>query len=438
MAEQSVNLTAVDDDEPLIKVPSGKRTFYFIILYGLFMMDFIARVGVNAIFPIVQADLNLTDGQIGSIASIVLLGMAALVLPVSFIGEKKSPKKTITILAFIWSIGSVFSGVASSFILLASSRFLVGAGNSAYAPLSNSMITSMYKKAQWGKMIGIYNTAMTFGAAAGALVFAQLADAFSWRVAFIAVGIVSLIFAVLSLLLPDTKAAMDKATSGKGKKAENKVTGKAAISVTLKNKALLLTCLGGGLGSMASQGANAYLSIFMVRELQWGIGAAAAFIGGMSIISALAFPIGGAVMDRWYKVDKRARVWLPAICVAIGGILYVIAFKTGIIALLALAGFSYAFGCTGFHTATQELVPAWFKSVSYGVYVIFIQFLGAVGPMIVGMISDATNLTTGLIVLQAAQFLAMLSLVGAGACYLKHYNTARAEEQIAGCDACPE
>lgn len=438
MAEQNVNVTTADDDEPLIKVPSGKRTFYFVILYGLFMMDFIARVGVNAIFPVVQADLGLTDGQIGSIASIVLLGMAVLVLPVSFIGEKKSPKKTITVLAFIWSIGSIFSGVASSFALLAGSRFLVGSGNSAYAPLSNSMITSMYRKAQWGKMIGIYNTAMTVGSAAGALIFAQLAAIFNWRVAFIAVGVVSLVFAVLSLTLPDTKEAMDKATTGEGKKVENKVTGKAAVAATLKNKALILTCLGGGLASLAGQGVNAYLSIYIVREMNLSLGFAAAFVGGTALISALAFPIGGTVMDKWYKKDKRARVWQPAICAIVCGILYVIGFKARMLVLLPIAGFAYAFGCTGFHTATQELVPAWFKSVSYGVYVIFIQFLGAVGPMIAGTISDATNLTTGLMALQIAQIGALLALVCAGACYLKYYNVARGEEQIAGCDACPE
>ena len=31
---------------------------------------------------------------------------------------------------------------------------------------------------------------------------------------------------------------------------------------------------------------------------------------------------------------------------------------------------------TAYHVATQELVPSWFKSVSYGVYVLFIQFFG--------------------------------------------------------------
>lgn len=438
MAEQTKNPVLEMDDEPLIKVPSGKRTLYFIILYGLFTMDFIARVGVNAIFPIIQADLSLTDAQIGSLASIVLLGMAALVLPLSFIGEKKSPKKTITILAFVWSIGSILSGVASSFVLLASSRFLVGSGNSAYAPLSNSMITSMYKKAQWGKMIGIYNTAMTVGGAAGALIFAQLAATFSWRFAFVSVGVVSLLFAALSLLLPDTKEALDKATTGEGKKVENKVTGKAAVAVTLKNKALILTCIGGGLGSMGAQGTGAYMSIFMVRELGFNISVAAAFLGGLSLISALAFPIGGAVMDKWYKKDKRARVWLPAICVALSGLMYIISFKTGVIALLAVAGLAYTFGCTGFHTATQELVPAWFKSISYGVYVIFIQFLGAVGPMVVGMISDATTLETGLIALQFVQFVATVTLIIAGIYYLRYYNAARAEEQNAGCNVCPE
>ena len=63
-------------------------------MYGLFVIDFISRVGINAIFLVVQADLGLSDMEVGMMGSIVLLGMAILVLPVSFLGEKYSPKKS--------------------------------------------------------------------------------------------------------------------------------------------------------------------------------------------------------------------------------------------------------------------------------------------------------------------------------------------------------
>ena len=50
------------------------------------MIDFISRVGINAIFPVIQADLQLTDTQVGMMGSVVLLGMAVFVLPISFLG----------------------------------------------------------------------------------------------------------------------------------------------------------------------------------------------------------------------------------------------------------------------------------------------------------------------------------------------------------------
>ena len=73
-------------ERPLIQVLKRKRTICFLILYGLFVIDFISRVGINAIFPVIQADLQLTDTQVGMMGSVVLLGMAVFVLPISFLG----------------------------------------------------------------------------------------------------------------------------------------------------------------------------------------------------------------------------------------------------------------------------------------------------------------------------------------------------------------
>lgn len=41
------NLTEID--EPLVKLPKGKRMFFMAILYVMFLFDFVIRYGVNAI-----------------------------------------------------------------------------------------------------------------------------------------------------------------------------------------------------------------------------------------------------------------------------------------------------------------------------------------------------------------------------------------------------
>lgn len=89
------------EDQPLLQVAPKKRTIFFIIMYLLFVIDFISRVGINSIFPVIQEDLNLTDMQVGMMGSVILFGMALLVLPVSFLGEKYSPKKAITLSAAV-------------------------------------------------------------------------------------------------------------------------------------------------------------------------------------------------------------------------------------------------------------------------------------------------------------------------------------------------
>lgn len=424
-------------DEPLIAVPKKKRSIFFFILYCLFTIDFISRVGINAIFPVIQADLQLSDMQVGMMGSVILLGMAVLVLPVSFLGEKYSPKKAISLSALVWSVGTILSGLAGNFTLLLSARFMVGAGNAAYAPLSNSLITSMYSKKDWGKKIGIYNTAMTLGMALGAIVFANLADQLGWRVAFYAVGVISLLLAVASFMLPDSKkllarqgAENEKTTSQTNKNAEVNV--KVALKVFGTNKSLLGVCTGAGLMAMALQGILSWVSIYFVRETGMQLSFAATLISAISLISALGYPIGGAIMDKWYTFDKRSRVFLPTICLSIAVVAFLAGFTCKLIPLIFFGMFCLTTANTAYHVSTQELVPSWFKSVSYGVYVLFIQLFGAGGPLLAGFLSSKFGLVSALAMLQVLTFSAAVIFLLTSRVYVKDFEKARKAEFDAG------
>ena len=82
-------------------------------------------------------------------------------------------------------------------------------------------------------------------------------------------------------------------------------------------------------------------------------------------------------------------------------------------------------------------MPTWFKSVSYGVYVIFIQFLGALGPLLTGVLSDAIGLVNALLCMQIFFVTGVMIIFLGSTFYLKDYRKARAEEAMAGCEKCP-
>lgn len=408
-------------DRPQIVVSKGRRRLYFLLLYALFMADFIARLGVNSILPLIQKDLNLTDVQIGSLTSIVLLSMAVFVLPISFYGERTSRKYAITLSALVWGIGSLLSGMASNFSLLFASRFAVGLGNSAYAPLSNSLLTSMYEKSKWGKKIGLYNTAMTFGGAIGAIYFAKLAEISSWRMAFYIIGAFSIVLALSSLSLPNSKEKQNEMKA--------KVNFKDTKEMILKNKALLFMSFGAGVGIFVIQAVGAWTSIYFVRELGYSVMDSAKLIGLSAILAAAGFPLGGIILDKWYQKDKRSRLYLPMITFALTALSFVTGFYLKNIVFIIGAQVLYVFAVTAFHAATQELVPTWFKSVSYGVYVLFIQFLGALGPLFAGIFSEAFGLTSSLLLLQGFWVLAILLLWYASCHYFSSYDKARSLEE---------
>lgn len=417
------------EEQPLIQVPTNKRRLFFLIMYGLFVADFIARVGINSIMPLIQSDLHLTDGQIGVLTSCVALGMAIFVLPISYLGEKYSTKKAITLSSVIWGVGSLISGVTHHFYTLLLARFMVGTGNSAYAALSNSLITGMYPKSRWGKQIGLYNTAMTLGMAVGALFFANLAAAFHWRVAFYTIGGITLALSLLSLTLPDNRKETAKATHVE---TTREVNLKKAISLIAKNKTLLGVYLGAGLAVFVQQSILTYASIFLVREMEMSISSAATVVSFMSLVALLGYPLGGAVLDRWYAVDKRARIWMPAICFALCAATFFLGFSIGNVLLLAIGYFFFSCANTCFHAASQELVPVWFKSTSYGAYVMFCQLFGAIGPFLTGQFSDTFGITAALCALQMVFLLATVFCFIVGFGYNKSYDKARTEEIAAG------
>lgn len=432
-----------EKDEPVVKLPNGKRLFFVAILYVLFCLDLAIRYGVNAILPIIKTDLMLTDTQVGMLGSCVFLGMAIFVMPISFIGENKSQRRAVSLCTILWSGVTILCGNAQSALQLALLRLGVGAGNSAFAPLSTAMITTWYKKSSWGKALGFYNTAMVIGGALGYVLFAALAESIGWRTTFYVVGGISLVLSLLTLLLPDNKKLMAEqgaaAAAAEGKKEEIKqvkLNVKDTAKLLLSNRALLTMCLAAGLAVMTLNIGSTFISLFYVNEMGMSMTVAASIVAIGTPVSLVAYPLGGAILDKWYAKDRRARMYMPMVCIALTAILFVGGYMLKNIPMIILANAVYGMGNTSFHTAAHELVPVWYKSVSYGIYVLFIQLLGAVGPLLGGIMSDNMGLQQALVTSQVFFAVSAVLLFIAGSIYIKYYNRAREEELATG--VCPE
>lgn len=435
MSEATVDQQA--NDKPLVALPKGKRAFFVAILYVMFLFDFIIRYGVNAITPLIQEDLQISATQIGLLSSAIFLGMAIFVMPISFIGENKSQRRAISFCTVLWSGATVLCGMAGSAVNLIINRLLVGAGNSAYAPLSTAMLTSWYKRSSWGKALGFYNTAMAIGGALGYIIFAQLAAAFGWRMSFYIIGGLSLVISLITLILPDNKKLMAEQGADAGNKeaeeiAQIKLNAKDTAKLVLNNKALLMMCLAAGIAVFSVNICSTFISIYYVNVKGMAVTAAANIIALGTPLSLIAFPLGGAILDKWYQKDRRARMYMPMLSILATGIVCAIGYSSASIPIIIVGTALYSLGNTSFHTASHELVPAWYKSVSYGTYVLFIQLLGALGPTVGGVMVDAFGVQYALVYAQVGMIISTILCFLTARIYIKYYNAARDAEREKG------
>jgi uncharacterized membrane protein (DUF485 family) len=120
------------------------------------------------------------------------------------------------------------------------------------------------------------------------------------------------------------------------------------------------------------------------------------------------------------------------ICIAGTSVLLFLGYKVGSIPLILAGTVLYNMGNTSFHTSCHDLVPVWYKSVSYGVYVLFIQLLGAAGPILGGIMIDALGIATAIPLGMTFFAISAVLLIFAGLTYNKCWQAARDAEKAAG------
>jgi MFS family permease len=119
------------------------------------------------------------------------------------------------------------------------------------------------------------------------------------------------------------------------------------------------------------------------------------------LVAIIGAPLGGYIADRWRKKQINARLLFPAITSLISAILMFLSFRVfeGQMQymLLLSAGVSITAFVAAAAAVTQDVVHAGMRAISYAIAVVIQNLLGAsLGPIVMGAISDATNIQTAL------------------------------------------
>src|SRR5690606_17857622 len=150
-----------------------------------------------------KRDLLLTDVQLGWLGSAYVLVFSLAALPFGVLSDVNSRKGVIASGVAVWSLFTVLSGLVRGFWQLFICRALVGVGEAAYGPASNSMTADYFPGKDRAIAMGILSAGIPVGGVLGLLLGGWLETIYGWRVAFMAVGLPGFLCAVLVSRLRD-------------------------------------------------------------------------------------------------------------------------------------------------------------------------------------------------------------------------------------------
>src|SRR6202012_5537931 len=101
---------------------------------------------LNALFPILKVQWQMSDTHLGSISGVVPLTVGVLTLPFSIVADRWGRVKSVAVMVALWSFATLGCAVASNYHEMFIDRIFVGIGEAAYGSVGIAMLMSVFPK----------------------------------------------------------------------------------------------------------------------------------------------------------------------------------------------------------------------------------------------------------------------------------------------------
>jgi MFS family permease len=391
---------------------NGYKATVLGMLVAAYTFNFIDRTIISTIGQAIKVDLALTDTQLGLLGGLYFALLYTLLgIPIARLAERKNRVTIITVGLVVWSGFTALCGLAQNFVQLALMRFGVGIGEAACSPPAHSLISDYFEPKKRATALSIYSFGIPLGTMFGAVAGGWLAQEFSWRIAFIIVGVPGLLLAVLFKLLVKEPPRGHSDVPAEPLTEEGVVAPPvyvkppfsfgdefrelwAVTKVLFTKWPVVNMVLGVTIASFAGYGAGAFVPPYFVRQFGLDlatVGLIVGLVGGFS--AGLGTLVGGFLSD-W--AGKRSAKWYaltPALGLLICTPIYVIAYlqndwKTAALILLIPGIFHYTYLGPTFGVV-QNSVPTYRRATATALLFFFLNLIAlGGGPVFTGWLID--------------------------------------------------
>lgn len=384
-----------------------------LLLWIAFFFNQADRQIFNVLLPLIRDDLDLTDADMGLVASVLTLVYGLLVPIAGLLGDRVSKKKIIIISLIIWSSATLLTGFST---LLAELIFLrsvaTGGGEAFYSPSANAVISANHDDRTRATALSLHQTSLYVGVIFSGYIAGVFAEMYGWRNTFYIFGGFGILLGVVLYF----RMEEDKIIKTAFKSDEISAIKESVYMFWGNRTAVLLTFAFAGM-QFVGIGFLTWMPTFLHEVFGFSLarsGFDATFYHHVGAF--LGVIVGARLADRFVNYYAGVRIFFQALGLLLGApFIYIMSVSDSIfLVYIAMTCFGVfrGFYDSNIFASLYSVIKVRHRTTATGFMLMFAFIVGSLSPLLLGMLKPVLGLSNGFALLSIVYLLASFCLFG--------------------------
>lgn len=373
------------------------------VLATLSLISFLDRQLLALLVGPLKRSLAIDDTQmalLNGVAFALLYGFAAL--PAGRWADRGSRRTIMLIGLVVWSVMTAACGFATNFEQFFLARMGVGIGEAFLGPAAVSLLSDYFSPDRRGRALSIYQMGAYVGGggsllAAGFLLHLVndsdlvtvpfLGDVPSWKIVFVVMGIVGIVFA--PVLLTVREPARGRAADGSRLDPALRT---GFLSLLRRNRAIVACYACFALNALNGFAVNAWAATLFIREYHAAASSIGFSLGGVTVLAGLTGALcSGIAADRFTRLTTGGRkldVAIVGFCITLASLFALATLNDFTVTLIVVGilNFANALTVSSSPATLTDVLPRRFRGTGAAVYYLNVAVFGmSIGPVAVAL-----------------------------------------------------
>ena len=199
---KTIAATATIEDSGF-KLP-GLRWLIIGMIFFATLINYIDRLTISVLAPLITKDLNLTNTEFGGIATWFLFAYTISQSLSGKLYDRIGIKKGFTVSIIVWSLAAMAHAFATGLRSLSAFRFLLGLGEAGNWPGAAKTVAVWFPARQRAFGMAIFNSGAAIGSIVAPPLIVGLTAYFgNWQQTFVVTGLLGFVWLILWWLIYD-------------------------------------------------------------------------------------------------------------------------------------------------------------------------------------------------------------------------------------------